>query len=251
MKKLNISRFRKEERLKLKEYTNYGSKLFLKALKDQAKDYQNFDESIMQQAYFTFYERVFMDVAKRNYNLIRVTNQKDFVPDSFFLSTFRNWIGQWIENDVVMRGLIKNVNDRTRAEIGKAIGLGLEAGLTTSEIASSVVTFVGNPARALGIAMTEATRASAEGKKRSADQWARETGTELWKIWIHSNNPSEPRQSHIDIQNKPIKESELFPLVNLDKPGDPNGDPSETVRCGCTIVYVSRDYVARYHPSAL
>lgn len=232
----------------MRKYERFGENVFFQALREQAENYQDFQPQIMIDAYKRFYERVFVDAAERGLRIVRQTNKKDFIPSTFFLTTWRNWIGDFIENDVVMRGLITNVNERTLKEIGKALGEGLELGLTTGELQRSIVEFVGNKSRAKGIAMTEATRANAEGKLRSADIWQAETGEELWKLWVHSGNPNEPRLNHIALQDKPIRKTELF-NNGLDKPGDPNGSASETVRCQCTIVYVSKDYVDRFYPN--
>jgi hypothetical protein len=248
MKRINFQKFKIEERKAMKNYVSFGESVFLKALKEQAENYQNFIPEIMEEAYLRFYERVFVDSAKRGLKYVRVINQKAFIDDAFFLTSWRAWIRDYVFNDIVIRKLITQVNDRTLKEIAKALSEGIELGLTGGQLTDSIINFVGKRSRARGIAITEATRANAIGKERSADDWQKETGSELWKLWIHSGNPREPRNNHIQLQNKPIPKDQLFDN-GLDKPGDANGSASETVNCRCTIVYVSRDYVSEYFPS--
>ena len=250
MKRIPVRQFIKDEQRALKKYIAFGNRVFLQALKIQADNYGVFDEQPMIDAYKRFYEFAFIDAAKRNYNLVRVTNQKDFIPDGFFLSTFRGFIGDYIENDVIMRKLIKNVNDNTRSQIAKAIGIGLEEGLTTGQLAESIIDFVVKPARALGIARTEATRANAEGKKRSAQMWAVETGTKLYKQWYHSGNPNEPRADHLMINGEIVREDKTF-SIGVMLPGDAEAPPEQTINCQCTVVFLSEDYVRRYHQEFL
>jgi hypothetical protein len=250
MKRINFQKFKIEERKAMAKYVAFGDQVFLKALKEQAENYQNFIPEIMEEAYLRFYERVFVDSAKRGLKYVRVINQKAFIDDAFFLTSWRAWIRDYVFNDIVIRKLITQVNDRTLKEIAKALSEGIELGLTGGQLTDSIINFVGKKSRARGIAITEATRANAIGKERSADDWQKETGSELWKLWIHSGNPREPRNNHIQLQNKPIPKDQLFDN-GLDKPGDANGSASETVNCRCTIVYISRDYVSEYFPSFL
>jgi len=68
MPKLNLTQIRTRNNRVLKQYENYGVKVFRKALIEQAT---NPDPKIMLDAYLLFYERVFVDAAKREYNRIR------------------------------------------------------------------------------------------------------------------------------------------------------------------------------------
>jgi hypothetical protein len=250
MKRINFSKIKREEQFARKRYEAFGERVFFDALKEQAKDYNNFNPYLMESAYLRFYESVFVDSAKRGLRIAREINKKELLSEAFFLATWRGWIAQYVAESVVMQSLIKNVNDRTLEMIATALGIAIEQGLDTERITDSIVDFVASRSRAKGIAVTETTRATSEGKKQSALTWSQETGAELWKLWVHSGNPNEPRFNHIDLQDRPIREGELFDN-GLDKPGDPNGDPAETVRCGCTIVYVSGDYVERFYPDLL
>ncbi len=250
MRRINFQKFKREERKLMRSYEAFGERVFLRALREQAENYQDFNPDIMQEAYIQFYERVFVNSARQGLKYVRFINQKNLIPESFFLTSWRAWIRDYVMQSIVLQELIQDVNSRTLKEIAKALSLGIEQGLDFEKLSKSIVKFVASRSRAKGIAVTEATRANALGKERSAEDWERETGEELWKIWIHSGNPREPRLNHISIAEKPIPKSELFPN-GLTRPGDPSGPASETVRCQCTIIFVSRDYVARYYPTFL
>jgi hypothetical protein len=247
MKRINFQKLRREDAKLSKSYQDFGEKIFLSALRKQALEYQNFKPEIMEEAYLRFYERVFVNSARLGLRSIRETNQKSLIPEYFFLTSWKAWIRDYVMNDIVMRELITKVNERTLKEIAIALADGIERGITETDLVKSIVNYVGSRSRAKGIAVTEATRATALGKKKSSEDWEFETGQELWKLWVHSKNPREPRNNHIDLQNKPIPKDQPFEN-GLDIPGDPTGPPSETVRCGCTVVYISKDYVKEYFP---
>lgn len=210
---------------------------------DQAVE---FDPILMQNAYINFYQYVFVDSAKREFDRIRRMNRKEFIPDGFFLSTWKEWIGQWVINN--LGTMITNVNENTLGKIQLVLAKATEEGLNPFETEKYIREFVGSKARALGIARTEGTRANSMGKERSASDWANETGTELWKLWVHGGS-REPRPEHIVLGTRPpIPKYHKFQPVNLEYPGDPSGTPEQTINCSCTVVYVSTDYVRRYYP---
>lgn len=250
MQRLNLSKVKREERTLTKAYTAFGERVFQKALEEQAENYTQFNPQIMEDAYLRFYERVFVDAARRGLKTVRLTNQKNLIPESFFLASWRAWIRDYVLNDIVMQALITAVNERTLKEIALALSEGIQNGVQLDRMASWIKKLVGSKSRALGIAITESTRANALGKERSAEDWQRETGQELWKLWVHSQNRREPRLNHIALQNKPIPKENPFEN-GLIRPGDPSGPASETVRCQCTLVFISRDYVSRYYPKFL
>lgn len=247
MRRISANSVRRDNNRALKAYERFGTRLFLDTLGKQADE---FDSVLMMNAYIEFYRRVFTDAARREFDRIRTMNRKEFIPDGFFLESWREWIGQWVVNN--LGTMIQNVNDNTREKIQLALAAAQEEGLNPFQTQEKIRKFVKSPARALAIARTEATRANNMGKARSAEDWAAETGTELWKIWIHGGS-REPRPEHIQLaSNPPIKTYELFPIGGgMDKPGDPAGGASQTINCSCTVVYVSEDYVRRYYPQVV
>jgi hypothetical protein len=251
MKKINYSKVRRSAQEDLKKYERFGIKVFKAALKLQAKP--NPSPLPMQEAYITFYQKVFVDSAKKEFDRIRQDNkEKAFVPSDFFLNTWREWIKDWILQN--LGNLITGVNDNTLEQIQKILGEGIEQGLNPFQLERLLLQEIPNIARARAIARTESTRAYNEGKKRSADDWAKQTGTQLWKLWIHGG-AREPRFQHIQAQDKPIRADQPFVFTNkgvevfMDKPGDQKGGAAQTVNCSCVVVYVSEAYARRNFPN--
>jgi hypothetical protein len=87
------------------------------------------------------------------------------------------------------------------------------------------------------------------GLERSADDWATETGSEMYKIWVHGGS-KEPRPEHISLSSQPpIKRFDSFPIGGgMQKPGELNAPPDQTVNCSCFCQYISQNYIERYYP---
>jgi hypothetical protein len=253
MRLINYSKVRRSAQADLKRYERLGVKIFTEALKLQSKP--NPSPLPMEKAYIDFYTTVFVDSARKEFNRIRQDNkEKAFIPDDFFLNTWREWIKDWVLQNLSQ--LIFDVNTNTDNKIKQIIAEGLEAGLNPFQIERLLLEQIPDPKRARAIARTESTRAFNEGKKKSAQDWANQTGTNLWKIWIHGG-AKEPRFQHIQAQNKPIPANSFFEfispkvgIVQMDKPGDINGGAAQTVNCSCVVVYVSERYARRNFPDA-
>jgi len=250
MAKLNLAQIRRQNATALKKYERFGVKLFTKALKEQAK---NFDPKIMENAYLDFYNRVFIDSAKKEYNRIRV-QEKVFTPSDLFLSTWRAWIQDWLLTN--LGTMIASVNETTLGKIQETLAMATEQGLNPFMTARLLASEIGSPSRARAIARTESTRANAMGKEQSANQWARESSQNLWKVWVWGGS-REPRIQHIEAQNKPIPKDAFFQFTNPNglqvamlKPGDLSGGAAQTVNCSCTIVYISERFARRNYPDA-
>jgi hypothetical protein len=248
MNKINYSKVRRSAQADLKKYERLGVKIFTEALKEQAKPVVPLLP--MQDAYVKFYQAVFVDSATKEFNRIRQDNrEKKFLPDNFFLSTWLEFIKNWV---IVNLGqLIFDVTDTSQKKVNEIVAKGIQDGLNPRQIEELLTEQIPDIKRARAIARTEATRAYNEGKKRSAQDWANQTGTQLWKIWIHGG-AKEPRIQHIQAQNKPIRFDQPFVFftngvqVLMDKPGDLNGGAAQTINCSCVVVYVSESYARRY-----
>ena len=252
MKLINYAKERRSAQADLKKYERLGIKIFTEALKLQAKP--NPSPLPMQEAYIKFYQTVFVESATKEFNRIREYNQaKAYVPDGFFLNTWREWIKDWVNQN--LGNLITGVNDNTLEQIQKILGEGIEQGLNPFQLEKLLLEQIPNIARARAIARTESTRAYNEGKKRSAQDWASQTGTTLWKIWLHGGS-REPRFQHIQAQDKPIRADQPFVFTNkgvevfMDKPGDQRGGAAQTINCSCVVVYISEAYARRNFPNA-
>lgn len=250
MAKINLAQIRRQNATALKQYERFGTKLFTKALKEQAK---NFDPKIMQDAYVEFYTKVFVDSAKKEYNRIRV-REKVFAPSDFFLSVWTSWIKDWVLTN--LGTLISSVNENTLSKIQETLAMAVEQGLNPFMTARLLARQVGSVTRARAIARTESTRANAMGKERSATEWANESGQNLYKIWVWGGS-REPRIQHLEAQNKPIPKDAFFTFTNPNglevamlKPGDMSGGAAQTINCSCTVVYFSERYARRNYPEA-
>lgn len=246
---MNLLKIRSANNLAIRRYERYGTRLFLKTLREQAV---NFDPQIMVDAYVNFYQYVFVDSAKRGYYQIRSQEAmtKEIGLDSFFLSTWREWIKQYVLNNLAT--VIAGVNQRTLEQIREVTDQGLADGLNPFQLSKLLRKEVGSKARALAIARTEGTTANNMGTKRSAEDWQIQTGTRLFKVWIHSGNPRDPRPAHIAAQNKPIPKESDF-VINgalLEFPGDQKGPLSERVNCLCSHAYLSERLARKRFPNA-
>jgi hypothetical protein len=248
MNKINYSKVRRSAQADLKKYERLGVKIFTEALKEQAKPVVPLLP--MQDAYVKFYQAVFVDSATKEYNRIRQDNrEKKFLPDNFFVSTWLEFIKNWV---IVNLGqLIFDVTNTSQNQVNEIVAQGIQDGLTPRQIEELLIEQIPDIKRARAIARTESTRAYNEGKRQSAIQWANQTGTQLWKIWIHGGS-KEPRIQHIQAQNKPVRFDQPFVFftngvqVLMDKPGDLNGGAAQTINCSCVVVYVSESYARRY-----
>ena len=249
MAKLNLAKIRRSNNADLRKYERFGVKVFLKALEAQAVE----NPSIlpMQNAYIEFYQKVFVDAAKKEYNRIRqFERRKNFVPDDFFLLTWREWIKAWVLEN--LGGLITEVTDTTRKKVQEILGDAIERGLNPFQTEELLRQNIPDIKRARAIARTESTRANNEAKEVTAQQWANETGETLYKLWVWGAS-REPRLEHVQLQNKPIRKDQPFIGINgkpMQKPGDIDGGPENTINCSCTVVYVSERFARRNYPDS-
>jgi hypothetical protein len=182
MKKINYSKVRRSAQADLKRYERLGVQIFTEALKLQAKPVVPLLP--MQDAYVKFYQTVFVDSARKEFDRIRQDNrEKAFIPDDFFLNTWKEWIKNWVLQNLGQ--LIFDVTDTTQKKVNEIVAQGIEDGLNPFQIEKLLLEFIPDVKRARAISRTESTRAYNEGKKKSAQDWASQTGTQLWKIWIH------------------------------------------------------------------
>ena len=247
MRKINYAKVRRSSQADLRRYERIGVKIFTEALKLQAKE--NVPLLPMQEAYIKFYQTVFVDAATKEFNRIRQDNrEKKFLPDNFFMSTWFEFIKIWVIQNLGQ--LIFDVTATTQNKVNEIVSQGIEQGLNPMQIEERLLEQIPDIKRARAIARTESTRAYNEGKMRAAIDWANETGTQLWKIWVHGGD-KEPRIQHIQAQNKPKRFDQPFVFITdgtevlMDKPGDINGGAAQTVNCSCVVVYVSESYARR------
>lgn len=230
-------------------YERFGVKLFRKALQEQAV---NYDPQIMVNAYIEFYQFVFVNAASSQHKRLRAqeASTKDFEVTGFFLSTWKSWIKEWVLKNQL--AVIAGVNENTLEQIRQITAESIELSQNTTTLQKKLIELVGSKSRALAIARTEGTRAYNMGTKRSAEDWAIQSGITMYKIWIHSGNPRDPRLTHINAQNKPIPREANFSIggVSMEMPGDPRGGLGNIVNCSCTSSYLSERLARKLYPKS-
>lgn len=167
--------------------------------------------------------------------IVRVPSWRDGVAD--YLSTVSN--------------RCRNMPDTVFAEIRTALTEGIDAGEDAAALAVRVREHLdmasegGRDAwatRATRIARTETTGAYNAATLEAARIEQDATGAEMHKAWVCTTD-SRTRDSHFaaDGQRVGLDEPFLIGGNRLRYPGDPQGPPSETVNCRCTILELAAD----------
>jgi hypothetical protein len=241
MARINPIRIRRQQARLLKRLERYGYNVFIHALRLQAE--QGGNELPIREAYEKFYQFAGVEAAKINYTEISTREPKKAeVPSTFLVNTWRSWMRSYVQNN--LGTMITNVSETSRERINQALQTGLEQGLLTVDLRKLILEEVASPARARAIALTEATRATAEGKRVSAQEYF---GDEpMYKVWIHSGAANE-RSDHVAAQGRPVPANEPFQVGNttMQQPGDLSGGAEQTINCQCTLVFMSERFAKR------
>jgi SPP1 gp7 family putative phage head morphogenesis protein len=130
---------------------------------------------------------------------------------------------------------IKTIIETNLDDVRKVILAGESEGLTMTEIGKSIKQFYSDRSsyKAMRVARTEVSAAAGFGQREAAKQ----SGVVEEKMWISSRD-DRVRDSHnkIDGETMPLDE----PYSNgLMYPGDPSGDPSESIQCRCVEKFLT------------
>lgn len=133
--------------------------------------------------------------------------------------------------------MAKQVNDTTLEKLSRVLAEGIEAGEGIAKLTDRVNSvYEEYPTyRAEMIARTEATSANNRGFIESYEQ----SGVANAKEWI-STGDGKTRDSHADADGEIVGLDSTF-SNGLEYPGDPSGDPSETVNCRCVLAPAFRE----------
>jgi len=146
-----------------------------------------------------------------------------------------------IVNGLDVAERVTSVTDTLKARIKKSLSESLQQFVSPKKIVAKLRKDVGgifSRQRAEMIARTEVTHVT----NVAAEQSAVETGLELKKIWIHTQD-SRTRDAHRNVSSKPIDSKGKF-LVGgfmMDKPGDPAAPIRLTINCRCIVAYIPAD----------
>lgn len=132
---------------------------------------------------------------------------------------------------------IKQIAEHTRAEIQSTLADGVAAGESIPKLAKRIDDLYLPqiiPNRSKVIARTEVVGAS----NFAAVEAAKKSGLTLNKVWLATGD-NRTRPDHADADGQEVAMDEKFVVggAEMDRPGDPDGPPSETVNCRCTIYF--------------
>lgn len=146
-----------------------------------------------------------------------------------FAQTMRRRALQYIQQEAVRRR-IQRVTETTRRQIVNAVDSGYREGSTLPEVASSIRGLIPSIARfrADTIARTETHGAANYGSNEAAKL----TGLPLRREWLAAED-ERTRDTHKEADGQIVGQDEAFSVGDslLMYPGDPAGDPEETVNC--------------------
>ena len=124
------------------------------------------------------------------YQLLEKTTTK-----SIFLNTFDNWIKGYLSS--IVGGRVMSINNTTRLQLKKIIEEGFISRTLFEMTADKLQqAFAFSAKRAMMIIRTEIGKINNEAKDRSSEDWKKETGVDLYKIWIH-RGAKNPRDWHM------------------------------------------------------
>lgn len=136
-----------------------------------------------------------------------------------------------------------NITNTTRDDILKILEKGIDEGWSVDMIVKAIQDPEITAARARVIVRTESVRAFNVGHSIGAQSFPYEVN----KKWIAARD-HRTRHSHQTVNGKVVGEHETFAVdvyknkvkVGVDQmqfPGDPTADPSNTINCRCRVVY--------------
>ncbi len=155
-----------------------------------------------------------------------------------------------------LAGRITNLTADAKAEIARALNVGLLGGKTPFETMADIGRSLDGgrfklvAARAELIVKEEFGRVYRKGAQLRLEQAAQRVAG-LKKQWIHAGHPRVPRPTHLALHGVILNATERFDLVNMKTgeiehplhPKDPILSPENSIGCGC----VARPYKESWH----
>jgi SPP1 gp7 family putative phage head morphogenesis protein len=147
---------------------------------------------------------------------------------------FSKAVRAWVKSHAASH--VKTILDTQKAAMRDLIAEGVSNNLTNVEIAKSIRGFYEENARYLSmrVARTETAAAAGFGQREAAKQ----SGVVQLKRWISSRD-DRVRDSHVDIDGEEQALDEPY-SNGLMFPGDPDGEPSESIQCRCAEQYFAQ-----------
>jgi len=132
---------------------------------------------------------------------------------------------------------VKSIIDTNLADVRAVILMGKEENLLIPQIAERLKAFYDDRSeyKAMRVARTEVSAAAGFGQREAAEQ----SGIVQAKRWISSRD-DRVRDSHQALDGEERQLDEAY-SNGLMFPGDPSGDPAESIQCRCAEQYFSRE----------
>lgn len=166
------------------------------------------------------------------------------VKAGFFLSEWLIWIQ--VFKDANLAKEVADIGDTTRERLRHILERATAEGLEFEVIAQRIKNGgIASVKRALMIARTETANAVNISKTKSADDWERDSGREIGKIWIH-RGAKDPRDWHLSLDNGTmIRKEETWSVTDpntgktdhMKHPHDLNASAGNVINCGCQVLY--------------
>jgi hypothetical protein len=139
---------------------------------------------------------------------------------------------------------IRSIADTTRANIMQTIGQAADKGLTIPQTAKLIRANAETSSayRSTMIARTELGRAVSGASLAATQMVSNATGDTYNKTWHTAPGATYPRHEdydELDGQTVPLDSEFDVGGEALQYPGDPDGDPSETINCRCAMDYMT------------
>lgn len=139
---------------------------------------------------------------------------------------------------------VTSIADTTRVNLMRTIGTAYKEGLSIPQTASVIQEGMADASktRATMIARTELARAVNGGSLAATQLVSAVTGDNYEKTWLTAPGAMYPRhEDYPDLDGQTVGLEEAFQVGEdeLQYPGDPAGDPGETINCRCSMNYGS------------
>jgi ribosomal protein S18 acetylase RimI-like enzyme len=144
---------------------------------------------------------------------------------------------------------VTNIAMTTRANLMKIIGSAYQNGLTVPQTAGLIRDGMkaASKVRSTMIARTELARAVNGGSLAATQLVASVTGQKYNKVWHTAPGARYPRhEDYAGLDGQTVPQDATFEVGGdqLQFPGDPNGEPGETINCRCTLTYTEAPVAA-------
>jgi hypothetical protein len=210
------------------------------------------NQELINIAYRNIYTQTGIDFAQINYNQFAkgLKMEKKDYNDDVRVSVWTAKLLDYVETDCgeLIQNTTRTIFAGIQTNTQKAIRLAANEGWGAERTAKEIIKLQGrmDKFRAMRIARTEVMRASNEG----AVQGVSEFDIHLKKVWIATSDDrtrtfADGEFDHQMMDGVSVDMNEKFNVNGdlLDYPGDPDGQPGNTINCRCAIAFEPKQSV--------